>query len=175
MSTQTQQAAVEQDDAPRPWAGYAPGEDRPLVPYLGIMSAYGGLFGGALYTLHRRGHDLPETVGAGDIALIALATQKLARVIAKDKITSPFRAPFTKFEDTAGHGELSEEPRGRGWRKALGELVACPYCLGTWITGSFTLGLVAAPRPTRLVATLFATQAIADGIQIAYSAGKESY
>jgi hypothetical protein len=175
MSTQTQQAGIPQDDALGPWAGYAPGEDRPLVPYLGIMGAYGALFGSALYALHRNGRDLPETVGAGDIALIALATQKLARVIAKDKITSPLRAPFTRFEEPAGHGEVSEQPRGRGLRKAVGELLGCPYCLGTWITGSFTLGLVGAPRVTRLVATLFATQAIADGVQIAYSAGKASY
>jgi hypothetical protein len=155
-----------------PWAGYAEGEERPLGSYLLIMGTFTSLFGGGLYALHRAGRDLPESVGAGDIALISLATQKLTRVIAKDKITSVLRAPFTEYEGRAGHGELSEEPRGRGLRLALGELLGCPYCLGTWVTGAFTLGLVGAPRPTRLVATLFATQAIADGIQIAYSAGK---
>ena len=65
-----------------------------------------------------------------DIALGALATQKLSRLISKDKVTSFVRAPFTRFEEKAGHGEVFEEPRGTGLRYATGELLVCRYCGG---------------------------------------------
>lgn len=37
-------------------------------------------------------------------------------------------------------------------RRAVGQLLTCPYCIGQWVAGGFTLGLVAAPRPTLLAA-----------------------
>ena len=38
------------------------------------------------------------------------ATRKVSRLLAKDKVTSALRAPFTRFLDPAGHGELEEPP-----------------------------------------------------------------
>ena len=46
-----------------------------------------------------------------------MATHKLSRIIAKDPVTSPLRAPFTTFEGTSGPAELAEEPSsGQGLR-----------------------------------------------------------
>lgn len=71
-------------------------------------------------------------------------------LLANDPVTSPLRAAFTRFAGTSGEFELSEEVRGSGPRKALGELATCPSCLGQWVATLFAFGLVLAPRPTRL-------------------------
>src|SRR5687768_10371850 len=83
------------------------------------------------------------------------------------------RAPFTRYQAPAGHGELEEAPRGRGMQYAIGELLVCPYCLAQWVAGGFAVGHVFAPRTTRLLSAMWAAQAIADGVQLAYSAGEQ--
>jgi len=46
-----------------------------------------------------------------------MATHKISRLITKDKVTAFVRAPFTRFQEAAGHGELEEEARGEGLRR----------------------------------------------------------
>ena len=41
---------------------------------------------------------LPTRIPAGDLALLSVATYKLSRLIAKDRITGFFRAPFTRYQ-----------------------------------------------------------------------------
>jgi hypothetical protein len=150
---------------------YRAGEDRPLGSFVGLIGAYGAFVAVGALAARRRG--LPSNVGAGDLALISVATHKLSRLLAKDPVTSPLRAPFTRFAGTSGEAELKEEVRGTGPRKAIGELVTCPFCVGQWVATSFVLGLVLAPRATRLVATTFTTVAAADFLQLAYAAAEE--
>jgi hypothetical protein len=108
-------------------------------------------------------------VSLGDLALVTLATHKLSRLIAKDRVTSAVRAPFTRFEANGGApAEVEERPRGRGLRRAVGELLVCPYCLGLWIAAAFAAGLVVAPRATRWSASVLATLFGSDVLQIAY-------
>jgi len=82
-------------------------------------------------------------------------------------VTTFARAPFTEFEQPAGHGEVDERPRGSGFRRAVGELVVCPYCVGFWVASGLTAGLVVWPRPTRAVVAVFDVLALADGLQAA--------
>jgi hypothetical protein len=152
--------------------GYAH-EHRPLGGYLALTSVFGAAFAGSLVAARRRG-GLPARPEVIDIVTVGAATHKLSRLIAKDKVTSFLRAPFVRYEDSAGHGEVSEEPRGRGLRLAVGELVACPYCLGQWIAAGFGVGLVAAPRLTRLVAFIYTTETVADFLQLAYKAAEDA-
>jgi len=144
-------------------------EHRPLGGYALIMAAFNAALGAGLADAIRR-DALPERIGAGDVALFALATYKLSRLIAKDEVTSPLRAPFVRFEEEAGKGEVSEEPRGRGVRLAVGQLVNCPYCVGQWVAAGFLVGVVNAPRPTRALAAMWATLGLADFLQLARSA-----
>jgi hypothetical protein len=144
-------------------------EHRPLGGYAAIALAFNAALGAGLAAAIRRDR-LPERVGAADLAVGALATYKLSRLIAKDEVTSPLRAPFARFEGSAGRGEVSEEPRGRGLRLAVGELVTCPYCVGQWVAGGFVLGLGHAPRPTRALAGMWAILGLADFLQLARSA-----
>jgi hypothetical protein len=147
-------------------------EHRPLGGYAVLTGAFGAALTGGLVAAHRSGRELPERLDARDVLLAGIATHKLSRLITKDKITSTVRAPFTRFQEKAGHGELEEAARGRRLRFAIGELLVCPYCIAQWVAGAFTLGYVFAPRVTRLLATMWTVHAIADAAQLAYSAAE---
>jgi Protein of unknown function (DUF1360) len=161
-------------EVPSPVAGYAePEKQPPFLPYLAFMGIFGTLVGAALAIAKRQGRELPERIDARDLALVGTASHKLSRVLSKDKVTSPLRAPFTELEGKGGPAEFEERSRGTGLRKALGELLICPYCLGLWVVAAFSVGLVFAPRVTRFVASLFSALTISDFFQIAYKAAEE--
>jgi hypothetical protein len=152
-------------------AGYAPGEQRPLASYALLTGAFFASLGGALAAARATGREIDRPT-ALDLAMHGLATQKVSRLIAKDKVTSFLRAPFTRYQERSGHGELEEAPRGTGLRYAVGELLVCPYCMAQWVAGGIAVGHVFAPRATRFLSAIWAAQAIADGVQVAYSAGE---
>lgn len=68
---------------------------------------------------------------------------------------------------------MAESPRGEGPRRAFGELIFCPPCVGQWVAGGFLAGLFAAPRATRAVAGLFAVQAVSDFLHVGFQAGRD--
>lgn len=152
--------------------GYSPHEHRPLRGYLTLMGVYvaGTLATAAL--ARRTGRRLPERLSATDIATLAVATHKLSRIISKDSVTSPLRAPFVRYEAPAGEAELVEHPRGDGVRHSLGELLTCPFCMAVWVATGFTGGLVFAPRLTRVVAGAAAAVAGADFLHLAYAVAR---
>lgn len=161
-------ATRESGSAPRDDGGYAPGQDRPLAGYAVLMGTYGAAVTAGALALRRRKRPLPD-VRLVDVLLIGVATHKVARRVSKDSVTSFLRAPFTRYEGVSGPAELQEEVRGSGVRKAVGELITCPFCLSQWVATSFTFGLVAAPRATRWTASVFASLALADFLQFAYA------
>ena len=63
---------------------------------------------------------LPKKPSLLDLALLGVATHKLSRIVAKDRITGILRAPFVSYIRSAGHGEVEEEPRGRGFQRGIG-------------------------------------------------------
>jgi hypothetical protein len=155
-----------------PLEGYAsPEEKRPLAGYSALSAVFGTAFLGGLVAARRAGRPLPE-LSTKDIVVTGLATQKLSRLLTKEKATSFLRAPFTTYQEAKGYGELDEAARGEGLRRAVGELLICPYCSAQWIAGAFTVGHVAAPRLTRLLTSMWAAHAVADAVQIAYSAAE---
>jgi Protein of unknown function (DUF1360) len=158
----------------RPFAGHSPDRHRPLGSYGALMATFLAVSGGFGAWLRRSGTELPERLSARDLALITVATHKASRLLAKDRVMSPVRAPFTRFEDDAGPGEVSEAARGQGLRRAVGELLVCPYCLSVWVAAGFAAGLIVAPRPTRWVASVFATVFGSDVLQIAYKKAEDS-
>lgn len=154
---------------------YAPDEMRPLDGYLITLAAYSAVVAGLATAARLTGRRMPERPAGGDVVLVAIATHKLSRMLAKDTITSPLRAPFTRYEHPAGNSEVAEEVRGEGGtRHALGELVSCPFCIGVWIATLFTGGLVLAPRLTRLVATAATAVAGSDFLQMAYAMASQA-
>lgn len=157
-----------------PSAGHSPDQERPLGGYAALMASFAAVAAAFSAWVARSGRELPERPSPADLALLTVATHKASRLIAKDRVTSALRAPFTEFEDDAGPGEVSENARGRGLRRAVGELVICPYCLGLWIAAAFSAGLVAAPRPTRWAAGVLTAVVGSDVLQIVHSKVEES-
>ena len=147
---------------------YAPDSDRPLGGYAALMGLYGLAVTAGAVALRRRKLPLPD-VRPVDIVLAGVATHKLARRVTKDSVTSPLRAPFTRYEGVAGPAELKEEVRGSGLRKAVGELISCPFCISQWVSTGFVFGLLTAPRATRWTASVFSSLALADFLQFAYA------
>lgn len=160
------------DHAPPPGgpaAGYAD-HHHPLGGYAALAATFGTLLAGGLVALERSGRPLPERgLSSRDLVLAGIATHKLTRLISRDRVTQFARAPFTQFQDDAGQGEVDEQARGTGLRRAIGELVVCDYCLAQWVAGAFAVGLVGAPRPTRLVAGMYTVEALSDALNVAYS------
>jgi hypothetical protein len=146
-------------------------EQAPLGSYAAFVVAYNSAFAAALLAARLAGRTLP-TPTLGDIALFGVATHKLSRLLAKDKVTAALRAPFAEYEESGGPAEVEERPRGEGPRRAIGELVTCPYCLDQWVAGGFAIASIFAPRASRLAAGVFATVATADFLQIGYKLGQ---
>ena len=153
---------------------YRDGADRPLGGYVVVMATFAALVAGAAGLARATGRRLPDGVGPWDVLLLALATHKVSRTVAKDAVTSPLRAPFTRYKETGGPAEVMEEVRSTsGLRHSIGELITCPFCFDVWIATGFTLGLVFAPRVTRLVATTFTAVTGADFLHLLYTKAQQ--
>jgi hypothetical protein len=154
---------------------YAPHEHRPLGGYLIAMGTYAGVTA-ALAALAKATHrPMPERPATADVVLLSIATHKLSRLLTKDAVTSPLRAPFTSYDKPIGSGEVMEQVRdsGSSTRHAIGELLSCPFCLAVWVATGLTGGLVLAPRLTRLVATALTAVAASDFLQMAYAVAQQ--
>jgi len=112
---------------------------------------------------------LPRKFGALDIALLGIATHKLSRIVAKDRITGILRAPFVSYVRSAGAGEVEEEPRGRGFQRGIGHLMSCPYCMAPWCATALGFGVLFAPRVTRFFAGILVSVATSDFLHRAYA------
>ncbi|HET6867403.1 MAG TPA: DUF1360 domain-containing protein [Solirubrobacteraceae bacterium] len=148
-----------------------PHERPPFRSYATLAAVFNAAFGGALAAAGRSGR-LPERVSTQDVLLIGTASHKLSRLIAKDKVTSFVRAPFTEYQGRGGPAEIEESSRDGEVRGAIGELLICPYCLGLWSAGAFHVGLLFAPRATRVVASTLTALTLSDFLQIAYKAAE---
>lgn len=157
----------------REYARNAP-DERPLKGYATVMGAFAAAAGAVAGVARLTGRTLPTRPPAADVALLAVSTHKISRLITKDAVTSPLRAPFTRFEEAAGEAELNESPRGHGARHALGELLTCPFCTGVWVAGGLAAGLVFAPRLTRFGMGVAAAVAGSDFLHLAYAAAKKA-
>jgi|SRR5581483_4286941 len=117
---------------------------------------------------------LPKRFRLLDLALLGLASHKLSRILAKDRVTSILRAPFVNYIRSAGAGEVEEEPRGRGIQRGIGHLVSCPYCMAPWCATALAFGLIFQPRIARFFAGILGSVAASDFLHRAYLAAKES-
>src|SRR5215217_3397878 len=149
--------------------GYGGDEER-LFSYTTLVVVFNLLFSVFLLVAKGLRQPIPERVDTKDIALLGIATHKLSQIGAKDAVTSPLRAPFTEFQEKKGPKQVEEQPRGRGLRRSVGELMLCQFCLGMWVAAFFTYGLVLAPRVTRLFATILTILTLSDHLHQTYKA-----
>ena len=140
-----------------------------IAGYLTVMSVFGSALAGTVLVGRLRGERLPSSYALADLALGALATHKFARLITKDGVTTPLRAPFTEFEENTGSAEVAESPRPEPVRHVVGELITCPFCVAPWIASGYVALLALAPPVARAWAAVFSIVAGSDFLQHAYA------
>jgi hypothetical protein len=112
--------------------------------FLAIFTAFSSRM--PMKTNHHRDFELKPF----DLLLLGLATFRLGRLVAYDRVAEPIREPFTEtVPDETGAGE-TVEPKGRGVRQSIGQLLSCPICAGTWVASALVYGLHMLPNPTRV-------------------------
>ncbi|MDX6476365.1 MAG: hypothetical protein QOH95_1876 [Gaiellaceae bacterium] len=139
---------------------------RPSAAYAGIMGTFvGGLaVAGALARLLDRDVRDHDTL---DLFVLGAATFKAARTISRDEVTSFIRDPFVEGE--AGHGD--EHPVETGdMRQAIGELVTCSRCIGTWVAAGLGTTQILAPRFGRILTWTLAAAGMNDWLQAGFAA-----
>ena len=136
-------------------------EEPPYAAYAALV----GTFVAGLGAASRAARDGAE-LRAVDVAAVGLATFKAARTLSHDKVTSFLREPFV--EEEAWDGE--EHPAGTGMRRAVGELVTCTRCVGTWAAAGLTAALTVTPRFGRLLVWTLDAAALNDFLQAGFQA-----
>jgi hypothetical protein len=137
--------------------------------YLGALTAFGSTVAAMVLAGRARGAELPDHFRAADLALGAVATQKFTRILSKDAVTTPLRAPFTEFEEPLGSGEVADRPRPGHPQHTIGELLTCPFCLAPWTATAYVAALALAPRAARAWAATFSIVGASDALQHVYA------
>ncbi|RCG19752.1 DUF1360 domain-containing protein [Streptomyces diacarni] len=154
---------------------YAPDADRPLGGYLAVLSSFGTGAVGAALAARCAGRRAPQDLSPRELVLLTLATHKLSRMVSKDAVASPFRAPFTRYAGTSAPAEVAEEVRGKGLKHAVGELITCPFCLAPWVASALLVLRAASPATARTCYSGLAAVAGSDFLQFAYAAAQERH
>jgi hypothetical protein len=108
-----------------------------------------------------------EQISPTDLALLGLATFKASRTVSRDKVTSFVREPFVEGE--AYDGEDEKPTHDTEMKQALGELVTCTRCIGTWLGAGLASMQILTPRTGRLLTTVLAAGALNDFLLAGFS------
>jgi hypothetical protein len=142
----------------------------PERPPYGSYAAITGTFAGLLAAAGTLGRLLdrdPQCQSALDLVVLGGATFKASRTLARDEVTSFIRQPFVRGEAHSGEGE---EPVEGGMAQAIGELVTCTRCVGTWAAAGLASTQILAPRFGRMLTWSLAAAAANDFLQAGFSA-----
>jgi hypothetical protein len=102
-----------------------------------------------------------------DLVALSAATFKAARTIAQDEVASFLRDPFV---ESSAHGGDERPKQTGGMEQAIGELVTCSRCTGTWAAVGLAAAQVVAPKSGRLLIWTLAGAGINDFLQAAFAA-----
>jgi Protein of unknown function (DUF1360) len=120
--------------------------------YLTLASAFLGIW--ALFSSRRRRKGDVEDLKARELAMLGFASYRLGHLISFDKVTEPLRSPCTETKMDDFGAAMTVEPRGEGVQRALGELISCPICSGTWAAAALVYLVNLFPGPGRLLITM---------------------
>ncbi|HST14410.1 MAG TPA: DUF1360 domain-containing protein [Gaiellaceae bacterium] len=138
----------------------------PYAAYAGIMAAFTGGLATASGVAKLLDRD-PREQSALDLVLLGLATFKASRTMSSDQVTSFLREPFVTGHAKAG----AEDPVETGdLRQAIGELVTCSRCIGTWIAAGLVGTQIIAPQFGRLLTWTLASAGANDVLQASFTA-----
>jgi hypothetical protein len=138
----------------------------PYEAYAAIMGVFVGglgLAGLAARVLDRN----PACQSPLDLVVLSAATFKAARTLARAEVTSFLRDPFVKGNAHEG----AEDPVESGdYRQAIGELVTCSRCGGTWAAAFLASTQILAPRFGGLLTWSLAVAGVNDFLQAGFTA-----
>jgi Protein of unknown function (DUF1360) len=130
--------------------------------YAALNAVYAALLAGLVFATRRRASEDP--VRPIELLPLGAATFAVSKAVAREKIGTWVREPFV---DDPVHGG---KPRGNRLQRAVGELVTCSRCVGTW-SALGVVGLrVASPPVGRIVTSVLATSAVNDWMQCGFAA-----
>jgi hypothetical protein len=146
--------------------------ERPVSrPPYGAYAAITGVFAGGLAVAggfaRLLGRD-PREHTFLDLVALSAATFKVARTIARDEVTSFIRDPFV--EGHAHEGDDEQPVQTGGIDQAIGELVTCSRCIGTWVAAGLATTQILAPRFGRVLTWTLAGAGINDFLQAGFAA-----
>ena len=146
----------------------APGQPPPPGgAYATIMAVFAGGLGAAGLLSRSLARD-PQCQTPLDLAVLSFATFKTARTLARDEVTSFLRTPFVEGQ---AHGGKNEEPvHTGGVDQAIGELVTCSRCIGTWAAAGLATTQILVPRFGRLLTWSLASAGLNDFLQAGFAA-----
>jgi hypothetical protein len=147
---------TERPHAPPPYHAYA--------TITGVFAGGLALAGGLARLLGRDPRDQTWL----DLATLSAATFKAARTIARDDVTRFIREPFVEGDPRDPDHEHPVQTGGM--EQALGELVTCSRCVGTWAAAGLATTQVLAPRFGRMLTWTLAGAALNDFLQAAFAA-----
>jgi len=142
-------------------------EQPPYRAYATIAATFMAGLGAVSGVAAARKRPLQE-LSAIDLALLGLATFKASRTVARDKVTSFVREPFVEGE--AYDGEDEKPTHDTDMKQAIGELVTCTRCVGTWAAAGLAATQIVAPRFGRLLTWSLGAAAANDFLQAGFTA-----
>jgi hypothetical protein len=142
--------------------GHAAGDPpaRP-VDYAALSAGWGAALATVLLAARDKGD---EPVRPAEVVPIGLATFALSKLVAKEKVDQWVREPFVEERPD---GE--RRPKGRGLRYAVGELLTCTRCVGTWSALGLVALRVTRPREARVVSAVLGASAVNDWAQAGFN------
>jgi uncharacterized protein DUF1360 len=140
-------------------------ERPPYEAYAAIMGVFAGGLAAAGAAARALDRD-PQCHTALDFAVLSAAAFKAARTLSHDQVTSFIRQPFVRGQAHGGN----EEPVEGGMEQAIGELVTCSRCVGTWVAAGLAVTQVVAPRFGRLLTWSLGAAAANDFLQAGFTA-----
>jgi Protein of unknown function (DUF1360) len=130
-------------------------------PPYGAYAAIAGAFVAGLGTVSFLARRSPPA-SALDLIALSAATFKASRTLSQERVASFVREPFVEGTE--------ERPAGEGLQRAIGELVTCSRCVGTWVAAGLASTQMAAPRFGRALTWTLGAAAANDFLQAAFAA-----
>jgi hypothetical protein len=142
-------------------AGRASGEPARPRDYATLSAGWGAALGTLLLAARDKGE---QPVHPVEIVPLGIATFALSKLVAKEKVDQWVREPFVEERPD---GE--RRPKGEGLRYAVGELLTCTRCVGTWSALGLVALRVTRPREARVVSAVLGASAVNDLAQAGFN------
>lgn len=145
------------------WPGATSTPDSPTSPaqYALLEAIFSAGLVGVVSLTRRAERDGCPAIPRRELPVLAMATFSLADVLAKEKVSTWLREPFV--QEDADH--KPQAPEGEGLRRAIGELLTCTRCVGTWSALAIVGLRTASPSAGRATANVLALAGANDLLQ----------